>query len=210
MKKIFYVFLLPLLFLSCSKEEDDDGLEKITDTIVGMYECRSATIQGRLLDLNGDGTAGDDMIAEFKGFDIYNWFGQDLHARVHPVKSYGEKQLIYITIPKQRVNYDKRTGEYTFKAMFGDILYIGFRYSVNESGMIITEPDEKGGNDYSYEDDSMIELIDYRNNCGRSLTFDQEGGFEAVIDCTCYDFATDEVVTVPVLFVYERVSYSLD
>ena len=149
------------------------------------------------------------MIAEFKGFDIYNWFWQDLQTSVSPVKSYGEKRLIYITIPKQRVNYDKRTGEYTFKAMFGDILYIGFEYSVEESGKIITEPDMKGGNDYSYEDDSMIELIDYRNNCGRSLSFDQAGGFEALVDCTCYDFATEDMVTVPILFVYERVSYSL-
>ena len=49
-KKSFYVFLLPLLLLSCSKEEDD-SLEKITDTIIGRYECRSATIQGRPLDL---------------------------------------------------------------------------------------------------------------------------------------------------------------
>ena len=208
MKKSFYVFLLPLLLLSCSKEEDD-SLEKITDAIIGRYECRSATIQGRPLDLNEDGTAEDDMIAEFKGFDIYNWFWQDLQTSVSPVKSYGEKRLIYITIPKQRVNYDKRTGEYTFKAMFGDILYIGFEYSVEESGKIITEPDMKGGNDYSYEDDSMIELIDYRNNCGRSLSFDQAGGFEALVDCTCYDFATDDMVTVPILFVYERVSYSL-
>ena len=89
MKKSFYVFLLPLLLLSCSKEEDD-SLEKITDTIIGRYECRSATIQGRPLDLNEDGTAEDDMIAEFKGFDIYNWFWQDLQTSVSRSRAMGK------------------------------------------------------------------------------------------------------------------------
>ena len=56
----------------------------------------------------------------------------------------------------------------------------------------------------------MIYLIDYQGNSAKEIAFDQAGGFEAVVDCTCYDFATDEMVTVPVRFVYERVSYSLD
>lgn len=100
----------------------------------------------------------------------------------------------------------------TYSTMYiGDSMFIGFKYSVDRSGKINTAAYNEGnGDDLGGEYDDMIYLIDYQGNSARSLTFDQEGGFEAVIDCTCYDFATDEVVTVPVLFVYERVSYSLD
>lgn len=211
MKKIFYVFLLPLLLLSCSKEEDD-SLEKITDTIVGRYVCRSATIQGRLLDINGDGKVGDDMMAEFEGFELAYQRITEEPVRIFPVKEYETDESFHIEIPKQRVDYDKRSGKYIIRGMYiGDSMYIGFEYSVDRSGKINAAPHNEGnGDDLGGEYDDMIYLIDYQGNSAKEIAFDQAGGFEAVVDCTCYDFATDEMVTVPVRFVYERVSYSLD
>lgn len=211
MKKSFYVFLLPLLFLSCSKEEDD-SLEKITDTIVGRYVCRSATIQGRLLDINGDGKVGDDMITEFEGFELAYQRITEEPVRIFPVKEYETDESFHIEIPKQRVDYDKRSGKYIIRGMYiGDSMYIGFEYSVDRSGKINAAPHNEGnGDDLGGEYDDMIYLIDYQGNSAKEIAFDQAGGFEAVVDCTCYDFATDEMVTVPVRFVYERVSYSLD
>lgn len=212
MKKSFYVFLLPLLFLSCSKEEEDDSLEKITDTIVGRYVCRSATIQGRLLDINGDGKVGDDMITEFEGFELAYQRITEEPVRIFPVKEYETDESFHIEIPKQRVDYDKRSGKYIIRGMYiGDSMYIGFEYSVDRSGKINAAPHNEGnGDDLGGEYDDMIYLIDYQGNSAKEIAFDQAGGFEAVVDCTCYDFATDEMVTVPVRFVYERVSYSLD
>lgn len=211
MKKIFYVFLLPLLLLSCSKEEDD-SLEKITDTIVGRYVCRSATIQGRLLDINGDGKVGDDMMTEFEGFELAYQRITEEPVRIFPVKEYETDESFHIEIPKQRVDYDKRSGKYIIRGMYiGDSMYIGFEYSVDRSGKINAAPHNEGnGDDLGGEYDDMIYLIDYQGNSAKEIAFDQAGGFEAVVDCTCYDFATDEMVTVPVRFVYERVSYSLD
>lgn len=211
MKKIFYVFLLPLLFLSCSKEEDD-SIEKITDTIVGRYVCRSATIQGRLLDINGDGKVGDDMMTEFEGFELAYQRITEEPVRIFPVKEYETDESFHIEIPKQRVDYDKRSGKYIIRGMYiGDSMYIGFKYSVDRSGKINAAPHNEGnGDDLGGEYDDMIYLIDYQGNSAKEIAFDQAGGFEAVVDCTCYDFATDEMVTVPVRFVYERVSYSLD
>lgn len=211
MKKIFYVFLLPLLLLSCSKEEDD-SLEKITDTIVGRYVCRSATIQGRLLDINGDGKVGDDMMKEFEGFELAYQRITEEPVRIFPVKEYETDESFHIEIPKQRVDYDKRSGKYIIRGMYiGDSMYIGFEYSVDRSGKINAAPHNEGnGDDLGGEYDDMIYLIDYQGNSAKEIAFDQAGGFEAVVDCTCYDFATDEMVTVPVRFVYERVSYSLD
>ncbi len=211
MKKSFYVFLLPLLLLSCSKEEDD-SLEKITDTIVGRYVCRSATIQGRLLDINGDGKVGDDMMTEFEGFELAYQRITEEPVRIFPVKEYETDESFHIEIPKQRVDYDKRSGKYIIRGMYiGDSMYIGFEYSVDRSGKINAAPHNEGnGDDLGGEYDDMIYLIDYQGNSAKEIAFDQAGGFEAVVDCTCYDFATDEMVTVPVRFVYERVSYSLD
>ena len=211
MKKSFYVFLLPLLLLSCSKEEDD-SLEKITDTIIGRYECRSATIQGRLLDINGDGKVGDDMMTEFEGFELAYQRITEEPVRIFPVKEYETDESFHIEIPKQRVDYDKRSGKYIIRGMYiGDSMYIGFEYSVDRSGKINAAPHNEGnGDDLGGEYDDMIYLIDYQGNSAKEIAFDQAGGFEAVVDCTCYDFATDEMVTVPVRFVYERVSYSLD
>ena len=78
------------------------------------------------------------MIAEFERFEAAFWRIRDTPVRIYPVKEYGEVDNINIEIPKQRVNYDKRTGEHIIKIMSGDSMYICFRYSVDESGKIIT------------------------------------------------------------------------
>lgn len=208
MRHLFRILLLLVMFASCNKPADDT-LEKITDTIVGRYLCKSATIQGYQLDLDGNGIASDDIIAEFERFEAAFWTTRDTPVRISPVKEYGQVANIDIEIPKQRVNYDKRTGEYIIKIMSGSSMYICFRYSVDESGKIVTWPYNEGNSTLGWEDKDMIELIDYRDNSAKEIIFDQKGGFQALIDCTFYDFATDNIITVPVLFVYERVSYSL-
>lgn len=208
MKHLFRILLVLVMFASCNKPADDT-LEKITDTIVGKYSCKSATIQGYQLDIDGNGIASDDIIAEFEIFEAACWAIRDRPVRISPVKEYGEVSNINIEIPKQRVNYDKRTGEYTIKIMSGSSMYICFRYSVDESGKIVTWPYNEGNSTLGWEDKDMIELIDYRDNSAKEIILDQKGGFQALIDCTFYNFATDNIITVPVLFVYERVSYSL-
>lgn len=195
------------IFSSCNPREDDT-LERVNDTIVGSYGCKSATIQNFALDLNGDGLTGNDIFAEFKGFDVANWLWKERWLRINPVIRYGETQSINLEIPKQLVNYDKKTGEYVLESMFGGFMCIGFDYTVDVSGLLVATP-EAGARDLSDEDKDVIERIDCRNNCAKEIRFDQQGGIEMLVDCTCYDFATDKLLTVPVLFIYERVSYSL-
>ena len=209
MRTLFYILILLVMFVSCNRPEDDT-LEKITDTIIGKYMCKSATIQdGHLLDIDGNGIVSDDVIAEFERLEAAFWAIKDRPVRISPVKEYGQVANINIEIPKQRVNYDKRTGEYIIKIMSGSSMYICFRCSVYESGKIITWPYNEGNSTLGWEDKDMIELIDYRDNSAKEIIFDQKGGFQALIDCNFYDFATHKMMTVPVLFVYERVSYSL-
>ncbi|MDE6870591.1 MAG: hypothetical protein K2J62_00540 [Bacteroidales bacterium] len=208
MRRLFHTLLVLVVFASCNKPADDT-LEKITDTIVGRYMCKSATIQGYQLDLDGNGIVSDDVIAEFERFEAAFWAIRDRPVRISPVKEYGQVANINIEIPKQRVNYDKRTGEYLIKIMSGSSMYICFRYLVDESGKIVAWPYNEGNSILGWEDDDMIEFVDYRDNSAKEIILDQKGGFQALIDCTFYDFATDKIITVPVLFVYERVSYSL-
>ena len=79
--------------------------------------CKSATIQdGHLLDIDGNGIVSDDVIAEFERFEAAFWRIRDTPVRIYPVKEYGEVDNINIEIPKQRVNYDKRTGEHIIKS----------------------------------------------------------------------------------------------
>lgn len=195
------------IFSSCNPREDDT-LERVNDTIVGSYGCKSATIQNFALDLNGDGLTGNDFLSEFKGLDVVNWFPQKMSLKIYPVKKIGETQSIYPLIPKQLVNYDKKSGKYILDSIFGDFMSMRFDYTVDASGRLVSTP-EAGARDLSDEDKDVIKRIDCRNNCAKGIRFDQQGGIEMLVDCTCYDFATDKLLTVPVLFIYERVSYSL-
>ena len=90
------------MFVSCNRPEDDT-LEKITDTIIGKYMCKSATIQdGHLLDIDGNGIVSDDVIAEFERLEAAFWAIKDRPVRISPVKEYGQVANINIEIPKQR------------------------------------------------------------------------------------------------------------
>lgn len=207
MRVLFAIFLFMVIITSC-KKNDDDSLERINDTIVGSYGCKSATIQNYTLDLNGDGVTGNDIFAEFNGFDVANWLWGERWLWIYPVRKYGETQKINLEIPRQLVNYDKRTGKYEVDTVLGGFICIGFYYTVDESGLLVSMPEE-GARDLADEDEDVIQRIDCRDNCAKEMRFDQQGGIEMLVDCTFYDFATDRLLTVPVQFIYERVSYSI-
>lgn len=202
MKNPVHIILILALFASCGKIEDN-SLELITDTVRGKYECRSVSIQGRSLDLNGDGIVSGNMLDEFEKF----WSPGDILLRVFPVRQYGEEQVMSVEIPKQDVYYDKRSGKYETPNLYGYTMFINFMYSIDETGALSTRPGSY--NDISSEDDDMIYHIDFRDNSAVWLTMDRKGKIEAMIECTCYDFASGELITVPAIFVYERISYAL-
>ena len=202
MKNPVHIILILALFASCGKIEDN-SLELITDTVRGKYECRSVSIQGRSLDLNGDGIVSGNMLDEFEKF----WRPGDILLRVFPVRQYGEESAISVEIPKQDVYYDKRSGEYETPNLYGYTMFINFMYSIDETGALSIRPGSY--NDISSEDDDMIYHVDFRDNSAVWLTMDRKGKIEAMIECTCYDFASGELITVPAIFVYERISYAL-
>lgn len=208
MKSAIYLLCIGMMLASCSKP-DENTLEKITDTIIGRYECKSITIQGNPLDINGDGLTGTDMIAEFVGFQMASIRIKE-PVRIAAVNDYEEEKTIMIEIPKQRVNYNKKSSEYELESMtYGDGMYICFKYAIDKSGKIMTKPYNEGNSVLGKEYDDMIYLADYRGNSAKEIVLNQQGSFTATIDCTCYDFASGTLLTVPAIFVYERVSYSL-
>ena len=157
MKNFSFILLRMLMLASCS-EVEDDSLERITDTIRGKYECKSVSIQGRSLDLNGDGIVSGNMLDEFEKF----WRPGDILLRVFPVRQYGEEQVMSVEIPKQDVYYDKRSGEYETPNLYGYTMFINFMYSIDETGALSIRPGSY--NDISSEDDDMIYHIDFREN----------------------------------------------
>ena len=208
MKRAICLLCIGMMLVSCSKPADNT-LEKITDTIIGRYECRSITIQGNPLDINGDGLTGTDMIAEFNGFYMASNRIKG-PVRIAAVNDYEQEKTITIEIPKQCVNYNKKTSEYELQSMtYGDGMFIDFKYSIDKSGKIVTKPYNEGNLILGDETDDMIYFADYRGNSAKEIVLNQQGSFTAIIDCTCYDFASGTLLTVPAIFVYERVSYSL-
>ena len=204
--------VMTALAVSCA-EEEDDIYEMVNDTVVGKYEYKSVTIQGYSLDLNGDGIASDDVMAEFEGITLIDLiWGATL--RVSPYDPFwGGRQRVNVVIPKQCIDYDKTTGEYITDFLRGNPMDLTFSWWIDESGKIYTEGEKMGEDEDLYkEDDRIIERVDCKNsnNIAKELTFDQKGGIKALIESSYYDFATDQLLTVPVLFEYERVSYSLD
>lgn len=205
--------VMTALAVSCA-EEEDDIYEMVSDTVVGKYEYKSATIQGYRLDLNGDGIASDDVMAEFEGKTMnMDWLWRT-PLKVFPYDPFwGVKERLHVEIPKQYIDYDKTTGEYVTDVMCGNSMILSFSWWIDESGKIYTEGEKRGEDEDLYEeDDRIIELVDCKNsnNIAKELTFDQKGGIKALVESSYYDFATDKLLTVPVLFEYERVSYSLD
>ena len=205
--------VMTALAVSCA-EEEDDIYEMVSDTVVGKYEYKSVTIQGYSLDLNGDGIASDDVMAEFEGKTMnMDWLWRT-PLKVFPYDPFwGEKERLHVEIPKQYIDYDKTTGEYVTDFMYGNSMILTFCWWIDESGKIYTEGEKRGEDeDLYYEDDRIIERVDCKNsnNIAKELTFDQKGGIKALVESSYYDFATDQLLTVPVLFEYERVSYSLD
>lgn len=212
MKKISCILFFAALAVSCA-EEEDDIYEMVNDTVVGKYEYKSATIQGYSLDLNGDGIASDDVMAEFEGIALIDLiWGATL--RVSPYDPFwGGRQSVNVVIPKQSIDYDKTTGEYITDFLRGNPMDLTFSWWIDESGKIHTEGDKRTENDELSDDyGNIIKRVDCKNsnNIAKELTFDQKGGIKALIESSYYDFATDQLLTVPVLFEYERVSYSLD
>lgn len=204
--------ILTALAVSCA-EEEDDIYEMVNDTVVGKYEYKSITFQGYSLDLNGDGIASDDVMAEFEGIALIDLiWGSTL--RVSPYDPFwGGRQRVNVVIPKQCIDYDKTTGEYVTDVMYGNPMDLTFSWWIDESGKIYTEGDKMGEDEELYEeDDRIIERVDCKNsnNIAKELTFDQKGGIKALIESSYYDFTTDQLLKVPVLIEYERVSYSLD
>ena len=212
MKKISYILFFAALAVSCA-EEEDDIYEMVNDTVVGKYEYKSATIQGYSLDLNGDGIASDDVMAEFEGKTMnMDWLWRT-PLKVFPHDPFWGKERLHVEIPKQYIDYDKTTGEYVTDFMYGNSMILTFSWWIDESGKIYTEAEKRGEDEDLYmEDDRIIERVDCKNsnNIAKELTFDQKGGIKALVESSYYDFATDKLLTVPVLFEYERVSYSLD
>lgn len=204
--------VMTALAVSCA-EEEDDIYEMVNDTVVGKYEYKSVTIQGYSLDLNGDGIASDDVMAEFEGKTMnMDWLWRR-PLKVFPYDPFWGKERLHVEIPKQYIDYDKTTGEYVTDFMYGNSMILTFSWWIDESGKIYTEGEKRGEDeDLYYEDDRIIERVDCKNsnNIAKELTFDQKGGIKALIESSYYDFATDQLLTVPVLFEYERVSYSLD
>ena len=210
---IISLAVMTALAVSCA-EEEDDIYEMVSDTVVGKYEYKSVTFQGYRLDLNGDGIASDDVMAEFEGKTMnMDWLWRT-PLKVFPYDPFwGEKERLHVEIPKQYIDYDKTTGEYVTDFMYGNSMILTFSWWIDESGKIYTEGEKRGEDEELYEeDDRIIERVDCKNsnNIAKELTFDQKGGIKVLIESSYYDFATDKLLTVPVLFEYERVSYSLD
>lgn len=207
---MIFILLPGLLAVACQKPADD-ALEKITDTIVGRYECRSIVIQGQELDLNGDGSVGNDMIREFDGYDFAQSLIESTPVRVYAVKGYDREASISLEIPKQCVNYDKKSAKYAVvNDHYGTSMAISFLYSVDESGRINARPNIDSNKREINEDNDTIYMADFLNNSAESIVFDQKGGISALVNCTCYDYRSDILLTVPVLFTYERTSYSVN
>lgn len=210
MKKISCILFFAALAVSCA-EEEDDIYEMVNDTVVGKYEYKSATIQGYSLDLNGDGIASDDVMAEFEGIALIDLiWGATL--RVSPYDPFwGGRQSVNVVIPKQSIDYDKTTGEYITDFLRGNPMDLTFSWWIDESGKIHTEGDKRTENDELSDDyGNIIKQVDCMNsnNIAKELTFDQKGGIKALIESSYYDFATDQLLKVPVVIEYERVSYS--
>lgn len=204
-----FVLLLLIIISSCGKPVDN-RLEEITDTIIGQYRLQSGVILGEPLDLNCDGVAGTDIEAEFKGFPQALGFMKS-PVRVFPALHFGEEMGVNIEIPKQRVNYMKTTGHYVIEELLnGGSIFISFKYYVDEgTGNIVAGPEKESSTDRVADSYDITYLVDYKDNEGRSIRFDQDGGIEVVVDCTFYDYSSDSLVNAPVMFKYERFSYSL-
>lgn len=206
MKRIFYFLAVAVLAAACEKAPQENPLEKITDTVRGEYECRSIMLQGEPVDLDGDGKSSIDVLQEFETYSnakIGIW-----ELLVRPVAEYGVEEDISVCIPKQDIDYHKHTGRYDMNDS-GNSMRLSFAYSVDPSGEISAGPRNEKNEKYDWESESWIDKIDYRDTYGVEMSFDGDGGLEVLVNSTYYDYGTNELLIIPTLLKYERISYSL-
>lgn len=204
-RNLLGVLVLLAMCVSCNNDDAAYRLEEITDSIRGTYRLKSATVLENELDLNGDGKVTNDMFAEFYSFGDYVL---SIKVKIIPASLYNEEIRFGVDIPKQSVRYWKDTGKYEFEFVNFRTAY--FYYSIDNGGNIIIKPVQEVLTDYSDEDNLGIRNICYRGDVVKSLTFNGNGEIELLMDDTCYDFASNQVINVPVKIVYERKSFSIN
>lgn|SRR5574344_450165 len=199
------------LAVSCNKDPGDDLLTRTVDTVIGTYECKSITLVGDPVDLDNDGVSSVDLVKEYS--KIWNAsIALTSKIRIHPAEAFGSEVYFNMEIPVQCVNYDKISMKYVpphdVDYLFGKSIVVNFSYSVDPSGAITTNLRNDTYTSSYYDEEYIIRNVILKNAFEKEVTLFKDGRIEVEIKNVLFDYSTGKLITAPVKYVYERISYS--
>lgn len=208
MKKYISISLLSALctVTACGEKLWEEDLEKKTaDTIRGYYEIESMTWHGSPVDLNDDGVALEDIMAEFEAL-----LGRPLNDYVQRTKvSYrwegegaSQWQTIQLYLPVQDI-VEWRYSQYLAGeplVLYGDYKSFSCNYSILNDKLTFYNTISTYGNDRYKDHDEIAKG-------GVTITSPEYGCLEFEVNYLFFDYAVNDLVKNRMTVRFRRVEY---
>lgn len=208
MKKHIFISLLSALFAvtACGEKLWEEDLEKKTaDAIRGYYEIESMTWHGSPVDLNNDGVALEDIMAEFEAL-----LGRPLNDYVQRTKvDYGWEgsggfrwQTIQLYLPIQEIEewcYEKYLAGEPL-VFYGDYKSFKCNYSIENDELTFYNTISTYGNDHCMDHDEIAKG-------GVTITSPEYGCLEFEVSYLFFDCAAGDLVRNRMTVRFRRVEY---
>lgn len=201
-KLAYFLFLVTLAALSCSKNEGF-SIEDANEKAAGRYQYLSITWKGPAIDLNGDGVLNSDILKEYEGASECERILKAKDAGiVYPLDGFSRQQIILIACIKQGLFcFNKEKLEWmSGEPGKGAPRWFSPIYTYERPGYFkfncsnAIRPSDWGGYGYEAVDSfSNLEILSI-----------SDGVLVFKVDYTLYDFATKSKVTAPLYAVMLR------
>ena len=209
MKSLIVTFIVSLFVCSACSEKIGmtEAQMAVCGDLDGRYTLTSVIWNGipSLIDIAENGVAVQDLYDSFMELpNIHDNIFVKFEALVQCNDEYPETVAdevvgrINLTVPIQEIGYSPTSVE-KFSGMFGYSWPIDLKFCVTRSGNLYV--DTYPGEDPEKTDKSRIDVAYMRNG---KAEFPGNGEMIFSMNCMYYDYATEQIVTGPVEFIYKK------
>lgn len=206
MRKLM-TLLLVLAVSSCGKV-GDNTLRDANESIMGKYECTSMIWNGGSIDLDNDGIASEDIMAEFRNMDLCQ-IVIETPLRIKEAQEIGQYMDFYLEVPMQDIRYNKVDDTYELlNSAYGNGMSLGFAFIIDSKGNISLRANRENDSVLTNEYPDFIEHYEYQFTSADEISLLSPGIIVAKVKSAYFDHLTREMVYGETEYRYERISYS--
>lgn len=199
--------LLLLAVFSCGNVEDNT-LRDANESIMGKYKCTSMIWHGGSIDLNDDGIASEDIMAEFSNMDLCQ-IVIETPLRIEEAQEVGQYIDFYLEVPMQDIKYSKINDTYELlNSTYGNGMSLSFAFIIDSEGNISFRTNPENDSVLTKEYPDFIEHYEYQFISADEISLLSPGIIVAKVKSAYFDHLTREMVYGETEYRYERFSYS--